>query len=102
MLKKLLATLSMAVVFAAPVVAQEIPKEINFGIISTESSQNLKKDWEVLLEDMQKRIGVKVNAFFAPDYAGIIEGIRFNKVQVAWYGNKSGMEAVDRSNGFAR
>ena len=48
---------------------------------------------------MQKRIGVKVNAFFAPDYAGIIEGMRFNKVQVAWYGNKSGMEAVDRSSG---
>ena len=25
--------------------------------------------------------------------------MRFNKVQVAWYGNKSAMEAVDRSNG---
>ena len=99
MFKRLLATLSIAAAFAAPAAAQETPKEINFGIISTESSQNLKKDWEVLLEDMQKRIGVKVNAFFAPDYAGIIEGMRFNKVQVAWYGNKSGMEAVDRSSG---
>ncbi len=99
MLKGLLATLSIAAAFAAPAAAQETPKEINFGIISTESSQNLKKDWEVLLEDMQKRIGVKVNAFFAPDYAGIIEGMRFNKVHVAWYGNKSGMEAVDRSSG---
>ena len=25
--------------------------------------------------------------------------MRFNKVQVAWFGNKSAMEAVDRSNG---
>ena len=99
MLKRLLATLTIAAAFAAPAAAQETPKEINFGIISTESSQNLKKDWDVLLEDMQKRIGVKVNAFFAPDYAGIIEGMRFNKVHVAWYGNKSGMEAVDRSSG---
>jgi phosphonate transport system substrate-binding protein len=48
---------------------------------------------------MQKRTGLKVEAFFAPDYAGIIEAMRFNKVQVAWYGNKSAMEAVDRSNG---
>lgn len=77
----------------------EIPKEINFGILSTESTQNLKQDWLPMLEDMQKRIGVKVNAFFAPDYAGIIEGMRFNKVQLAWMGNKSGMEAVDRANG---
>ena len=33
----------------------QAPKEINFGIISTESTQNLKQDWQVLLDDMQKR-----------------------------------------------
>ncbi|HVE54060.1 MAG TPA: phosphonate ABC transporter substrate-binding protein [Ramlibacter sp.] len=72
-------------------------KEINFGIISTESSQNLKQDWQPLLADMEKRTGLKVNAFFAPDYAGIIEGMRFGKVHVAWMGNKSAIEAVDRA-----
>ncbi len=79
-------------------------KEIAFGIISTESSANLKSTWQPLLDDMQKATGLKVNAFFAPDYAGIIEGMRFNKVQVAWHGNKSAMEAVDRANAevFAR
>lgn len=40
-----------------------------------------------------------VEAFFAPDYAGIIEGMRFGKVHVAWHGNKSAMEAVDRAGG---
>lgn len=73
-------------------------QEINFGIISTESSQNLKSDWQPLLDDMAKQTGLKVKAFFAPDYAGVIEGMRFNKVQVAWFGNKSAMEAVDRAN----
>jgi phosphonate transport system substrate-binding protein len=73
-------------------------KEINFGIISTESTANLKTAWQPLLDDMHKVTGLKVNAFFAPDYAGVIEGMRFNKVQVAWMGNKSGMEAVDRAN----
>src|SRR5690606_6365281 len=38
-------------------------------------------------------------AFFAPDYAGISQGMRFGKVDVAWYGNKSAMEAVDRAGG---
>lgn len=77
----------------------DMPKEINFGILSTESTQNLKQDWQPLLDDMQKRIGVKVNAYFAPDYAGIVEGMRFKKVHFAWMGNKSGIEAVDRANG---
>lgn len=98
MLKKLIGSLAAAIFLAAPAVAQDI-KEINFGIISTESSQNLKSDWQPLLEDMAKKTGYKVNAFFAPDYAGIIEGMRFNKVHVAWFGNKSAMEAVDRANG---
>lgn len=74
-------------------------KEINFGIISTESSSNQKVLWEPFLADMSKQTGYKVNAFFAPDYAGIIQGMRFNKVDVAWYGNKSAMEAVDRAGG---
>lgn len=74
-------------------------QSINFGIISTEATQNLKADWQPLIDDMAKQTGLKVTAFFAPDYAGIIEGMRFNKVQVAWLGNKSAMEAVDRANG---
>lgn len=99
MIKKLLASLAGAALFAInPVAAQEL-KEINFGIISTESSQNLKSDWQPILDGMAKKTGMKVNAFFASDYAGIIEGMRFNKVHVAWFGNKSAMEAVDRASG---
>jgi phosphonate transport system substrate-binding protein len=74
-------------------------KELNFGIISTESQQNLKTTWLPFLDAMAKQTGMKVNAFFATDYAGIIEGMRFGKVDLAWHGNKSGMEAVDRANG---
>jgi len=77
----------------------EDPKEINFGFISTESTSNLKEQWLPLMKDMEKAVGVKINPFFAPDYAGVIEAMRFGKVHVAWFGNKSGMEAVDRSAG---
>jgi phosphonate transport system substrate-binding protein len=98
MLRSLLAaaTAAAAVLWAAPARAEE---EINFGIISTEASINLKKIWDPFLADMQKGTGLKVNAFFASDYAGVIEGMRFKKVQVAWFGNKSAMEAVDRAGG---
>ena len=99
MIKKLLLSVaSAALLVTNPVGAQEL-KEINFGIISTESSQNLRSDWQPILDDMAKKTGMKVNAFLAPDYAGIIEGMRFNKVHVAWHGNKSAMEAVDRAGG---
>jgi phosphonate transport system substrate-binding protein len=74
-------------------------QDLNFGIISTESTQNLKANWQPVLDEMSRQTGLKVNAFFAPDYAGIIEAMRFNKVQLGWFGNKSAMEAVDRANG---
>jgi phosphonate transport system substrate-binding protein len=98
MFRKLIAGVAVAFIATGPALAQEL-KEINFGIISTETSQNLKTKWQPLLEDMARQTGYKVNAFFASDYAGIIEGMRFNKVQLAWFGNKSAMEAVDRANG---
>ena len=72
--------------------------ELNFGIISTEVSVNQKKNWEPFLDAMTKATGLKINGFYASDYAGVIEAMRFNKVQIAWYGNKSGMEASNRSN----
>ncbi len=74
-------------------------QEINFGIISTDKSAAIKSLWEPFIEDMQKQTGLKVNPFFSTDYTGIIEAQRFNKIQVAWYGNKSAIEAVDRANG---
>ena len=98
MFKKILssATIGLAMMTNVQIASAE---DINFGIISTESTQNLKAEWQPVLDAMQKQTGLTVKAFFASDYAGIIEGMRFNKVQVAWLGNKSAMEAVDRSNG---
>src|SRR3546814_19051098 len=48
---------------------------------------------------MSAKTGLGIKGFYASDYAGVIEGMRFKKVDVAWYGNKSAMEAVDRADG---
>ncbi|KAF1012450.1 MAG: Phosphate-import protein PhnD [Pseudomonas fluorescens] len=79
--------------------ARAADRVINFGFMSTESSQNLKAIWQPFLDDMHKKTGLNVNATFASDYAGLTQGMCFNKVDVAWLGNKGALEAVDRSNG---
>ncbi len=96
MFRKMLAAAALtATTLVAPATAQEL----NFGIIATESTANLKQTWEPFIAAMSKGTGMTVKAFYASDYAGVIEAMRFNKVQVAWYGNKSAMEAVDRAGG---
>ena len=99
MLRKFLACTIVALTASGLAAHAQTPTELNFGIISTEASVNQKKIWEPFLAVMAKQTGYKINGFYATDYAGVIEAMRFNKVQVAWYGNKSGMEAVDRSSG---
>ena len=74
-------------------------QEINFGIIATDAASVERERWEPLFRDMEKKTGLTVKAFYAPDYAGVVEAMRFNKVQVAWYGNKAAIDAVDRSSG---
>lgn len=87
-----LATLTLAA-------AQAQAQDINFGVIATDSASTQRERWEPFFRDMEKKTGLSVKSFYAPDYAGVIEAMRFNKVQVAWYGNKAAMEAVDRANG---
>jgi phosphonate transport system substrate-binding protein len=92
-----LAALALA---AMPLTASaQTVKEISFGVLATDSSMSLKADWQPLLDEMAARTGLKVNAFFASDYAGLIEAMRYNKMHAAWLGNKSAMEAVDRAGG---
>ena len=103
MIKKLTAAVAVSAVAsfvgAAAQAADKMPEQLNFGIISTESSANLQKSFDPFLGDMAKFLKVKVKPFFASDYAGVIEGMRFKKVDLAWFGNKSAIQAVDRAGG---
>ena len=96
-----LAILLMTTLTAGHALAKD---EINFGIIGTDAQQNLSQRWEPLLNDLSLALGVPVKAYFAPDYAGIIQAQRFGKIDFAYYGNKAAMEAVDRADAeiFAR
>jgi phosphonate transport system substrate-binding protein len=99
MLKTMKTLLSALALSAATLASASDIKELNFGIIATEKAGAMRQMWEPFLEDMTKATGIKINGFYATDYAGVIEAQRFNKVQLAWYGNKSAIDAVDRSQG---
>ncbi len=98
MFKKLMAAAAVSVIGMGSAQA-EMPSQINFGVISTESASVLEASFKPFMEDMEKALGVPVRPFFASDYAGVIEGMRFGKVDLAWFGNKSAIVAVDRAGG---
>lgn len=69
-------------------------KELNFGIISTESQANQKPLWEPFIAAMSEGIGMPIKSFYATQYAGVIEAMRFGQIQMAWYGGKAYIEAA--------
>ena len=77
---------------------------VTFSILSTESAQNMESYWAPVLVDMEKSTGLKVKPFFSSSYSALIEAMRFKQVDLGWFSNQSGLEAVRRSNGevFAR
>ncbi|PZO13933.1 MAG: phosphonate ABC transporter substrate-binding protein [Leptolyngbya foveolarum] len=75
--------------------------ELDFGIISTESQDNQKPKWEPFIAAMSEAIGRDVKASYATDYAGVIEAMGAGKVQMAWFGGKSYIEAAQRSDAEA-
>lgn len=80
------------------------PPELVFSILSAESQSSAEKDWTPFLADMSKALGMPVKAFYGSNYTALIEAMRFKQVQVGWFTNQSGLEAVRRAGGevFAR
>ena len=73
-----------------PVYSEDL-KEVNLGVIFSESQEVVAEDWRPLVEMMEARLGIPVRIYFASDYAGVVQAMRFGKVQVANMGAKAAM-----------
>ncbi|YAF96431.1 MAG: phosphonate ABC transporter substrate-binding protein [Nodularia sp. CChRGM 3473] len=76
-------------------------QEINFGVLSTESQANQKPLWEPFAAAMSKEIGIPIKPLYVTQYAAVVEAMRFGKVQVAWLGGKSYVQAAKVANAEA-
>jgi phosphonate transport system substrate-binding protein len=83
---------------ASQAAASVAKNQVTFSILSTESSQNLERLWRPFLADMETATGLKIIPFYASNYSGLIEAMRFNKVQIGWFSNQSGLEATRRAD----
>lgn len=74
------------------------PSEITFSILSAEGQASAGPLWEPLLDDMSKAIGVPVKPYFGSNYTVLVEAMRGNQTQVAWFSAKPAIEAIDRAD----
>lgn len=79
-------------------------QSITFTVASTERAATEAAAWAPFLKDMEAMTGLKVNTYFGPNYAAMIEAMRFKQVDAGFFTNLSGLEATRRAGGevFAR
>lgn len=74
-------------------------RTLHFGIIATESSSNLESNWRPFIAAMEEWTGYDIEPFYASDYAGMIQAMRYGSIEVAWFSNFSGLQAVRLGGG---
>lgn len=75
--------------------AQEQERQrIVFSVISTEQTEAVEALWQPFVADMEETTGLEVDLVSAIDYAGVIEAMRFGQVDVGWFSNLSGLQAI--------
>ncbi|WP_439478594.1 phosphate/phosphite/phosphonate ABC transporter substrate-binding protein [Brevundimonas sp.] len=78
--------------------AGAVPTEITFSILSAEGQASAGPLWQPLLDDMSRAIGVEVKPYFGSNYTVLVEAMRGNQTQVAWFSAKPAVEAIDRAD----
>jgi phosphonate transport system substrate-binding protein len=68
---------------------QESHPKIVMGIITSENESDRVERWKPVREYLAKELGVEVTERLATDYAGVIEGVKAKKVDLAYFGPAS-------------
>jgi phosphonate transport system substrate-binding protein len=94
----LLVIVLLSALFPPPLRAQS-QDALVFGLIATASPKTVLTQWEPLLADLGQSLGRPVRPQVFTDYAGVVWAMAAGHVHMAWLGNKSAIEAVDRAGG---
>jgi len=80
----------------APAAVAEEPG-LSFGLVSVMSAEQNEALWRPLLDSLGRHLAVAVEPYTAQDYAAIVWALKSGRNQLAWLGNASAVEAVDRA-----
>ncbi len=101
-LKTLMLLMALTAVTATSSQAKaDWPDQITFGVIPVASSRNMSDSFGNLTAHLEKELGIKVKLQVAGDYAGVITGMQYNHIDIAYLGPKSYCEAAKRANAEA-
>ena len=99
-LRPLLATLALAAAAASPTVAQaQAAGVLRVSAIPDEAPTELQRKFKPLGDYLKQETGLDVQFVPVTDYAAVVEGLATGKVDLAWLGGFTYVQARLRTNG---
>jgi phosphonate transport system substrate-binding protein len=98
-LKTLGAAVLVVLALAGGTIAQDgsWPKELTFGLLSTESAAEVARRWGPIIGQLEKDLRVRIKHTTATDYRGTIEALKFKKAEIGHLGPKAYVEASNNN-----
>src|SRR4030095_9850187 len=87
----------LAMVGAAGATDPSWPKEVTFGLLSTENAAEITRRWSPILAQLEKDLRVKVKVATAMDYRGTTEAPTLRKAEIRRVGPKAYVEASNNN-----
>lgn len=90
-------------VFMAPAVSakEPWPDKITVGLIPTEGGSDIIVRFQPLIDHLEDKLKINVEAYSASDYAGVITAMAHKHIDFAYFGPKSYVEASASANAQA-
>lgn len=78
--------------------ANEKPQVLRVGLVPNQSPDKIKAQYEPFKVYLEKTLGLKVELFVATDYAGVVEAIANDKLDVAYFGGLTYVQARHKAD----
>ncbi len=102
LVKKSILTCLVSALGVTSLQAQEKwPDQVIFGVIPVAGSTSMKENFGPLTSYLEKQLGIKVKLQLSGDYTAVITGMQYKKIDIAYLGPKSYVEAAKRAKAEA-
>lgn len=76
----------------------ENPEVLRVGLVPNQAPDKIKVQYEPFKQYMEKKLNKKIELFVATDYAGVVEAMASEKLDVAYFGGLTYVQAKERAN----
>jgi phosphonate transport system substrate-binding protein len=87
-----------AVALSAPPAQGEVPRTLRVGLIPNQAPDRIRAQYQPFQQYLSQKLGMAVELFVATDYTGVVEAMASDRLDLAYFGGVTYVQAEQRAN----